>query len=300
MTAGFHAARRPAQGEAALLRRVHGAFPDLHWSVSRYIDDGWDHEVVVLDERLVFRFPNHPYYDRMLAVEDRVLAHLADRVSAAVPRISHRAPDGSFTGYPLLGGWPLDGEGFGRLEPADRAAMASSLGDLISAVHALPAPLRALVPVGDRAGDAAEVEEVARDRLPGMLTRAEFAQVERILDETRALTEVPVPLVPLHADLYEDHLLWDADSRRLAVLDFSDMETGDPAVDFAEIGALGDEFRRAVLDAYRGDTDPGLLDRARAWERWASVFLLTDHVLVGKTSFAVARTMFDRVVTGRS
>ena len=40
-----------------LVKRIRKEFPELEWDRYRYIDDGAEHEVIILDERWVFRIP---------------------------------------------------------------------------------------------------------------------------------------------------------------------------------------------------------------------------------------------------
>jgi len=64
----------PPLGEWGALSLLRVVRPDLEWRSVRYVDEGWDHEVLLLDERLVVRIPNDEHYRRMLHAERIVLS----------------------------------------------------------------------------------------------------------------------------------------------------------------------------------------------------------------------------------
>jgi aminoglycoside 2''-phosphotransferase len=283
--------KEPPRALPDLLASIAAAFPELSWSRVRTIDGGWDHQVVVLDERLLFRFPNEQYYRDVLPLEIAALEQLDGTVAAAVPRMTHVAPDASFAGYPLLPGEPLTPARFASLPDADRAAIATQLAELLTAMHTR-VRIDAVVPLWDVAEENDAAERVARDRLPALLTPPQLAAALAILDDARALVaEAPVQVL-LHGDVYADHLLWDG--RRLAVIDFSDLARGDPAVDLADLGVYGRPFLEAVLEQYGGPADPGLRGRAERYGRWLAVFLMTESFRVGMP-WPQAREAFDRL-----
>lgn len=291
----------PVQGLAPLLGRIRARFPDLAWTDARLIDTGWDHEVVVLDERVVFRFPNERYYLDVLGVEIAVLDALRGRVEAATPHYRYVALEDGFAGYPMISGSALTGSAFPALGEADRERFTAQLAGVLTALHTTTAAEIDVgaVPPSELPEEHEQVAEVARAQLPKLLSRREMTVVEGILDDaTDLLVAAPPTTVLLHGDVYPEHLLWDPAARRLGLIDFSDLCTGDPAFDFAEIGEYGEDFRAAVFDRYAGPKDGGLLERARRYERWVAVYMLTDHFLVGKTSFTVAREMFDHLGLG--
>jgi aminoglycoside 2''-phosphotransferase len=284
-------AKEPPRPLPELLAAVRAAFPDLTWSRVRTIEGGWDHQVVVLDERLLLRFPNEQYYRDVLPLEIEVLRQLDGTVAAAVPRYTHVAPDGSFAGYPLLAGEPLTRARFDALPDADRRTIAAQLAELLTAMHTR-VRIDGSVPRWNLPEENEAAERVARERLPALLTPAELAGALAILDDARSLVAEAPAEVLLHGDVYADHLLWDGS--RLALIDWSDLAHGDPAVDLADLGVYGRPFLDAVLERYGGPADPGLPERAERYARWLAVFLMTDSFRAGMP-FGEAREAFDRL-----
>lgn len=283
--------KEPPRPLPELLEAIAAAFPDLTWTRVRTIEGGWDHQVVVLDERLLFRFPNEQYYRDVLPVEIDVLRQLDGTVAAAVPAYTHVAPGHRFAGYPLLAGTALTPARFDALGPEARATVAAQLAELLGAVHTRVA-VGAEVRLWDLPEENAAATRTAHERLPELLSASELADVFSILEDAESLAaEAPVQVL-VHGDVYADHLLWDG--ARLAVIDWSDIARGDPAVDFADLSVYGSDFLDTVLDRYTGPVDPALPARAARYARWLSVFLMTDSFRAG-TPWPVAREVFDRL-----
>jgi aminoglycoside 2''-phosphotransferase len=288
-------AKDPPLGEVGAVALLRAVRPELRWRHHRYVDDGWDHEVLILDDRLVVRIPNEDHYRRMLDAETAVLDRLRGAVRAALPSVLWTAPDRRLSVHDHVGGDALTPDRLAAMPGRDRDEAADQLAELLTALHAIdPAVLPPGTPSWTVAEEAEEVARLATTGLAGLLAPAELAVVDSILADVPALlAEAPAPVL-VHGDVYEDHLLWNAGERRLGLLDFSDLATGDPAIDFAELVDHGPAFLGDVVRRYGGD--PGLLDRAVRYGRWLAVYLMTDHLVTRKTSFAVARIPFDRRV----
>lgn len=287
----------PPTNPDVLLGRIKTTFPDVTWSKFQYLDEGWDHEVVILDDRLVFRFPNDSEYLQSLRVEVEALRQLQPLIpSVRIPSYSYVAPDYSFAGYPFIQGQTLTRQNFDTLAPADRAEIAKQLAGFLSAMHAALERGHDFsnVPASDMAEAQAEDRKLAEKYLKPALNDADFALVAAILDDTDKILSQTLPSVLLHGDVYSRHLFWDAEPRRLGIIDFSDMNRGDPAFDFAELYEYGKKFVNEVYDYYLGSKDATFLERAVTYQKWVGVFMMADHFAHHKTSFAEARKTFDR------
>ena len=100
----------PPLGEAAAVRLLRTTMPDLRWTSVRYLDAGWDHEVLLLDDRFAVRFPNEEHYRRMLDAERVVIDRLDGRTPVALPRVLAIAPGRRFSVHDLVPGDPLTPE----------------------------------------------------------------------------------------------------------------------------------------------------------------------------------------------
>ncbi len=264
--------------EELFLRRIREEFPDVTWTSHRYLTHGWDHTVLVLDEALVFRAPKAQAYRDALANEAGLLRYLRPRVDVGIPDYVYESADGSFAGYPLLAGRELDVATFGRLSDTERERIAKQLATFLTALHEAPKPVVRECGVS-RQDPQKDHEDLRRDTealvLP-RLTPREVRIVGAFLAELASELQSTPPTCLVHGDLNGAHILWDAKSRQVNIIDFSDRSIGDPALDFDGLMGYGHDFAGRVLELYRGRKDDGLLRRAHLYFRRGSLETMAD------------------------
>jgi aminoglycoside phosphotransferase (APT) family kinase protein len=206
------------------------------------IDEGYDFEVVVVDEEWLFRFPRRPQVEHVLEREIDLLPELAAALPVAVPSFEIVSRDPLFVGYRIIDGRPLvdeDAEGvrafLDALHVLDVSGLALERPDWVAAYRDQCAEFERLVlPLVDA-------------DLRGEATRL-FADAETLVGFETAL---------VHADLGPAHLLV-RDGRLVGVIDWGDVRLGDPAIDYA--WALNGPFAA-------WEVDPELRRRARFYHR---------------------------------
>lgn len=314
-------------GADAVLARVRAGFPSLSWSSVSVPPQGMDHEVVVLHDGadagadLVARLPRTDAYRDQAPVEAEVLELLAGQVMSSdvapvqdVPSVRLPVPalttaDGSVTLQGHIAGEPLDAQvystlGAGRQDTVTRQV--AGLMRLLHGVDVMSPPVSNVVSWWSAEGrvnttspralpaKAALVRSRASELLPGRIAAADLGIVESIVQDVEVLLSSQLSASDgrlIHSDLYDSHLLWDGAS--LGVIDFSDMNIGDPALDYAHLFALDPALPRRVAEL-AGDLVGDLLGRAWTYARWDAVFLLLDHLRTGHTPASVAWEVFDR------
>lgn len=237
-----------------LLKKIAAEFPDLKSSTYRYIDEGWDHEIIILDEKIVFRFPADKEYTDKLKNEISVLKFLSSKVTARTPDYTFISKNYGFAGYKIIAGKQLAKPLFDCLQPHERTKIAKQLADFLSTIHALDVRQPVIISVSPSYlhNDQALIKSQAEHRLKPLLSAQDYSIVQRILIDIDDLLRQRLPTVFTHNDIYSRHLLWDTVAKKLGVIDFSDMCLGDPAVDFAELHEYGLDFVKEVYDYYNG------------------------------------------------
>jgi len=291
----------PASTPEQLLQRIHSEFPEITWDSYVLNTEGWDHDVIILDNKIVFRFPNDDEYSTLLRDEIEVLKKLAPLVDAAIPQYTYIAADYSFAGYPIVPGRVVSKQVFDELSKDARHEIAKQLAAFLSTLHTLIDEGHKFPELPDFyiPADHIEVKQLAQEHLPQLLSPEEYATVEKILNQIEDVFAQNAPAVFVHDDVYSRHILWDDKKSHLGIIDFTDMCLGDPGVDFAELHEYGAEFVKEVYDLYTGPKDDNFLERAWIYQQWIAVSMMTDHFINHKTSFAVARETFDRVLTAK-
>ena len=286
-------------GAAQFLRRIQEEFPDVTWSLHRYLTHGWDHAVLILDEALVFRAPKAEPYRRALANEARLLRYLQPRVDVGIPDYVYESADGSFAGYPLLAGRELDVATFNRLTGTERERIANRLAAFLTALHETPKSIARECGVSEQ-DPQKDYEDLVRDTATLVLPRLaprEVRVVRAFLTELAAELRSTYPTSLVHGDLNGAHILWDAKSQQVNIIDFSDRSIGDPALDFDGLMGYGHDFAERVLERYRGRKDEGLLRRAHLYFRRGSLETMADalqgYPCTFEEGYAEFRARFD-------
>ena len=206
------------------------------------IDEGYDFEVVIVDDEWVFRFPRRSGVEEALEREIVLLPAIAPALPVDVPSFEHLSRDPLFVGYPLIRGEPLVDED------------ADGVRAFLEALHAFDAtglPVQRPHWVDAYRDQCAEFERLV---FP-LLSKERRHQAVRLFGEAETLVNFEPAL--LHADLGPAHLLV-RDGHLAGVIDWSDACVGDPALDYAWLlnGPFAD-----------WDVDTDLRRRARFYHR---------------------------------
>lgn len=226
--------------------------------------------------RWMIRLPRRPDAWKRAEREGRVLRLIAPLLPVAVPDWKVATPE--IIAYPLLAGTPAAtvdpaiGDYGWHIDPQNpTGTFIRSGAAALAALHRVP--VDALAPAGVeprggeavRRGMAGQVDMVAR----------EFSVAPGLLDAWRrwlgddALWPDFATIV--HGDMHPGHMLVEgADHRLTGLIDWTEVEVGDPAGDFVTIRvAFGAEVLQRTLDAYEeagGRVWPGMARQVEA--RW--------------------------------
>lgn len=259
---------------ANCVRELRATFPDIAVKHARLISSGFDHLIVSINFKYMFRFPRTPLYRAHLPIEISVLGGLDQALRVNVPRYRFVAPAGRFAGYARVPGVEMTPSRFTQLPRCDQRDVARQFVEFLNALHATPSELLA------RAGEplptlwrsrryAGGDHLTRRDTLAPYLEPDDLARLDRFF--ARYGAGRPAASRVIHGDLVQNHLLLDP-SRRLGVIDFGELALGDPAWDLAVLSSYDDWVGPFMLESYDFAThDPDLLGRAhmQAVRFWA-------------------------------
>ncbi len=219
-------------------RLISTQFPELEGATIRRIGSGWDNAAYLVEEHLVFRFPQRSIAAPLIEKELANLPLLASKLTTRIPTplFAGKPQDEypwHFSGYELLLGASACSR---ELTDEERLALASDLGTFLRALHDVdPRPLLSAGLPHDTIGKL-DPKRLGVDELP-------LEGEERIV----------------HGDLYARHLLLDTRNRLCGVIDWGDLHYGLPAVDLSAAHMMiPPRFHDAFFAAY------GPVDE-RAW-----------------------------------
>ncbi|MEV5779544.1 phosphotransferase family protein [Streptomyces sp. NPDC048448] len=256
---------------------VSAHMPDCRIESVVALGEGLDNLVYEVNGELIVRFSKEPDLARRSALVDheaRVLAAVADISPLPVPEPAFTVAEQGCLAYHKLPGAPLL-----DMSPHQRSAhgtsIAATLGELLTALHAVPV---------DRLGDLVDVDhqplaewrhEATRNyvTVAGQVPAAHRRPVEAFL-EAAPPHDGRTPTFS-HNDLGIEHVLVDPATWTVTgIIDWSDAAVVDPAYDFGLLHRdLGPAATRAAISGYRTDADDlaALSERAVFYAR-CSVF----------------------------
>lgn len=253
----------------ALLREQH---PDLADLELREIRGGWDNRLFRIGDGLLARLPCRQASAPLVEHELRWLPELAPSLPQPIPVPLRTGRPGC--GYPWswsIVPW-LPGESLLSSRPPDLSQAALDLAGFLHALHR-PAPVDAPfnpwrgIPLTDRTS-------LLHTSLDGLGSAVDRAAVLGLWQEVLGADPWRGPTLWLHGDLHPGNLLVQ-DGRISAVIDFGDLTSGDPAIDFAIAWMLPRSFGDALRDAIPGALDDAGWKRARGWALALAIAYLT-------------------------
>jgi aminoglycoside 2''-phosphotransferase len=247
-----------------------------------FLGEGWNSRAYLVNDGFVFRFPKRHELWEELEREIKFLAFAADRLPLSVPRYVQVAPDSrsaayGYAAYRYLRGRALN---VSDLNESKRAEAAEDLGGFLRALHDLaPDPsLASTLPREEERVTSEQWFERSEREIASKLTGRD-ATVLRELFKTYlgAPENFSFQPVVLHADLSAEHILMD-DSSIAAILDFGDVNWGDPDYDFMYLFVdFGQAFAEEVARRY-GHRD---IEQLRRKLRYFAIVDQIDTILNG-------------------
>jgi aminoglycoside phosphotransferase (APT) family kinase protein len=196
-------------------------FPDLAGAPVSRLGAGCDHELFLVGDEWIFRFPKRAERVAWLRREIQVVAIAAEALGDRVPRFERIAEPSAPFPYPFVGYRRLAGVGADRVTDGDRPELAADIGRVLSALHRVdPARIPAVPGGGQHASwdelraELAAVGHLARPLLAaGLLAEAEPYLAGQFAAPARA-----GPRRFIHNDVCPDHVIVDPATDRLVGL----------------------------------------------------------------------------------
>src|SRR5436190_1712073 len=236
-------------------RLIERTFPELSVVTLRAIGTGWTFDTYELNGEWIAQLPRSDYAHERLLREMDVLPLLATELSTSIPSPVFVSADPVVMIYPKLAG--------DRADEAPDGLWPERLGRALYGLHSVPPEF-----IGLRAKPAEQARVERRRSLADLaevvvsrLSRDDAARaeslVESYLDDDRLWRFEPCIV---HDDLAPEHVLVSDTGDLVGILDWEDVDVGDPASDFVWLMGTGDAGPR-TLAAYGGAPDATFLER---------------------------------------
>ncbi|GAA4585306.1 aminoglycoside phosphotransferase family protein [Planotetraspora phitsanulokensis] len=268
-------------------RLIRAQHPDLAGPLV-LVANGWDNVIYRLGSDLSVRLPRRQVAVDLIVNEQRWLPVLAEQVEVSLPIPIRTGEPGE--GYP----WPwtiapwFEGRTVADVPPSERSGIAVPLAEFMTDLHRPAPPGAPHNPV--RGVPLAYRDEAVRQRLQFISRSAELLP---LWEKSAALRPWQGPPLWLHGDPHPGNLLLNGEGL-VAVLDFGDLTSGDPATDLAAAWLVFDENAREVFRSHV-DADEVTWERARGWAL-ALGTALAAHSADNPSMAAIGRHVLDQVL----
>jgi len=272
---------------SSYLRKIRAVYPNLSLDHLELNQDALVNDVVIVDRKLVCRFPRTEWAREVLAHEAKVLGVARCYAGLPLPFFEHLEED--FVSYNLIEGEPLSRENLLRLGDPVQRRVVDQLGGFLNRLHSIPKD--ALDEAGVSSSGAVRTRDdwmAFHEQLEGVLFPQLWHHQRRWVNDHFAPVlrdELDLRFEPalIHGDLATYHLLFHPSSGYLSgVIDFGMAGFGDPATDVALLlHDYGESIVRRMEPTYPQLAN--LIDRARfmagALElEWALRGVLRDDI----------------------
>ncbi len=287
----------PTTPKLTLLKKIHSAFPRLHWKTAKYVSVGFDNDVIVLDDALVFRFPKNSYSKKIFKNESGLLTLLSRRLATPVPRYTYMAPGFTFAGYPLIHGTDLTASGFAKMSAGQKRKLAAQLGAFLTELHAVPVKSVAKFNPRKRAaaGELPLLAKQFKKYVYPSLTTAQKARFDVFFAQLITTLSGARKSVLVHGDFSGDHFILNSRAGLAGIIDFTDFALHEPAFDLVHLWGLGADFVRAVFAHYHGKNKHGMLERSHAFAQASAVWNMMMAKKNGKMNFKKWYARFKKI-----
>ncbi len=277
MRKGFHVSRFTRDFEdivveklAAYLEKIQRYEPALVIDEARINEEGLVNDVVVVNGKLVFRFPKHEWAIAHLLAEAKSLALARQFVEMPLPK--WMVYDDHCISYHWIDGVALQRFHIFLADETVQEQLAEQLGTFLHQLHTIPETAVSQANIGHsvtlrRYEDWLKLyDDVQRDLFPLMMKFSQEWVHHHFAPVVNDPNFMQCDLVFMNGDLGPYHLLFNPENQRLnGIIDFGTAGVGDPAADFAcLLDQFGERFVQRMVKYYPG-FDEALIERARFW-----------------------------------
>lgn len=252
-----------------LLQKIKTNFPKLKWKTVKNVSNGYDHIVLILDNKIVFRFPKNSYAKSRFKGEVGLLNFITNKVKPVlVPQYRYLSKDKSFGGYELIKGIPLSISVYKQLSNFSKRKLATDLGRFCSILHRIKPGLvsKYIFKNQTRTKEFKRLYGRYQKSFRSLFSEDDqnkfacfFSDLSKVLQEKHSK-------VFMHTDLFADNVYINKVGNLIGVIDFTDRVVDDPAVDFIRLWNYNDPgFVSMICERYDRAQASDIMRRSRIY-----------------------------------
>lgn len=265
--------------ENEMLCFVKNTFPDLTINEVHANDRGWDNDILIVNKKIVFRFPKSSDILSKILDERKILELL--KLKNPILRI----PDYEF----VYSGSELKGVKYSFLEGSSLSEIpinnlknnplnAKAIGDFLTKLHSIDVSKLNETNLGTTHTLKyweGLYSKVKSDIFPFLNIHQQNDVNAVFSDFIDGFTKLTFNKTIIHGDLTASNIIYNKKKGNVSgIIDFTDAQIGDPAFDFAGLyWDFGPDFTEDVLHWYRGnETTDSILSRVKTFYGLQPIF----------------------------
>lgn len=238
---------------------IKSYYPDISPDSITVFQDGYDHDVLLINKRQVFRFPRTKDHGKKDRIENAFLSVFAPTSPISVQEMVGHVDlktGMEYQMYNFIPGVQLTGKIAKTLSEQELVKIAIDMGRFLATLHSFPITQARLMHMDEL--DPKLYWKYFKDlyidiktTIFPLLSKEEQQWTERLVKKYICATkDNPYEVKVTHHDLLAEHIIIDEKTHRLnGVIDFS-LRIADPARDFEYFDRYGAMFLKTVYENY--------------------------------------------------
>lgn len=264
------------------LQIIRKSFPKILEEQIKVFDDGWDYLVFVVNGQNAFRFPRTKgeRYIQRLSTEVNFLKQFYSKSPVLVPKLELHIDEleGSYVTYNFIPGVQFSKDLAKTFSKENLLVIAQRLGNFLTVLHSFSIEeakdlgIVQLDPVTEWENN---LEEIKKEVFSQISLKEQRWIVKLYEDFLKLIQASPFEARVIHFDIMPEHIIIDPDTQKISgIIDFTDIEIADPALDFCILHWYGDEFLQAIYKHYKLSRDNSFeLRRKFYYDRLVVIYL---------------------------
>lgn len=236
-------------------RDIESNFPDFTISSIELAGEGFTNVAFLVNDEYIFRFAKRTRASTQIHIESKLLPQLESKLNLPIPHVEYIGQRSenqfAFMGYKKIVGETLEKDRFEKLDETTQDKIISTIAAFIKALHSFP--IEQATDAGVETKKYKEHYEhefaVVKEKVYPYVDEKIQKQLEMIFEEYLSDGE-NFNYTPslVHAEICPKHILVNEGNEITGVIDFGDMQIGDPDFEFYyPYHSYGSEFTSKLL-----------------------------------------------------
>ncbi len=263
-----------------ILEIVAKIVPHISDQKIQIFDDGWDHIVIVINNKLAFRFPRREDYAKTLHIEVNFLKQFAKRSPITIPKLKYTKDKETgifYVTYNFIPGIQFTRDISKTFSKEELLVAAKQLSLFLTTIHSFS--IEKAKQLGVQQIDSFKSWEkrfikIKKEVFPHISKKEQQWVIHLFEEFLKVIKKVPINMVLTHSDIMPEHIIVDPKIHKLSgIIDFGDISIDDPAYDFAFLAHYGQVFLDEVYKNYGLPQDTKFEIRRQFYE---NIFVVTN------------------------